>query len=58
MYFVQTGVVLLLRDDIVMEVIMPGEFFGGDALLHLPTEEDLNRVSRHIHKLCPLSEHP
>lgn len=43
MYFVQTGVVLLLRDDIVMEVIMPGEFFGGDALLHLPTEEDLNR---------------
>ncbi|KAK9789410.1 hypothetical protein WJX73_010384 [Symbiochloris irregularis] len=41
MYFVQSGVVLLYQDGVVAEAVLPGQFFGGDALLHPPTDEAL-----------------
>lgn len=44
MYFVQSGVVLLFHDGVAIEAITPGHFFGGDALLILPSEDKLQQV--------------
>lgn len=40
----QSGVVLLFQDGVVAEAVLPGEFFGGDALLHPPSNDTLLQV--------------
>ena len=44
MYFVQRGAVMLVQDGVAIELIGPGQFFGGEALLRLPNNEQLQQV--------------
>ena len=49
LYLVQSGVVLLWQDGVVIDTVTAGDIFGGDALLLLPADEDLQRVPYPVH---------
>ena len=45
MFFVQSGLVLLYQDGVLADALLPGQFFGGDALLPVPVDDTLLQVT-------------